>query len=404
VLSHLTRPTHVYCHAKRAVVCTCLAGAPEVIRRESQSEAADWWSLGVVLAYTATGVHPFRRHWQECTPLELCEQGTGQAVRMDADGTGCSSSAEPAAATPVAPASKSKAKASAKLSPIAPAEDAECGYARPIVGVGGEGKEEPKSDSPPVKWTEAELNENTLHMPIQFDRKALGEELHNLLEGLLRRDAAHRLGARSSDEVTTHRFWAAIDRKMLERQILLAPWVPDAGLVYAKDRVERHSHGAQHAQDDPDVNNANKATGETDDVESDWPFCPGEDAYQLELREYAVKLSAWQLVTIDEAPDDPNQSARPSQRRKDAIRAFRIYARSMCCVVVAVFMLFVGFSGARVAGSVGSIFAVGDAETWQAANGSNSSNFTQQQGWETQTGNGRAPVSFYSSLSPTPSN
>ena len=33
--------------------------APETIRQEPQTEAADWWSVGVVAAYIATGYHPF---------------------------------------------------------------------------------------------------------------------------------------------------------------------------------------------------------------------------------------------------------------------------------------------------------------------------------------------------------
>jgi serine/threonine protein kinase len=37
-----------------------ITGAPETIRQEEQQTASDWWSVGVVVAYVATGVHPFQ--------------------------------------------------------------------------------------------------------------------------------------------------------------------------------------------------------------------------------------------------------------------------------------------------------------------------------------------------------
>ena len=47
-----------------APCCTCAPQwAPEVVRKEPQGQAADCWSLGVLLAYTAAGVHPFHKRW-----------------------------------------------------------------------------------------------------------------------------------------------------------------------------------------------------------------------------------------------------------------------------------------------------------------------------------------------------
>jgi serine/threonine protein kinase len=54
--------------------------APEVDQKLEQSEAADWWSLGVCLKYAATGVHPFKH-------LEAPQQedgGTDAALAAEA--------------------------------------------------------------------------------------------------------------------------------------------------------------------------------------------------------------------------------------------------------------------------------------------------------------------------------
>ena len=37
--------------------------APEVVRHERQGSATDWWSLGVLLGWAATGSHPMHRKW-----------------------------------------------------------------------------------------------------------------------------------------------------------------------------------------------------------------------------------------------------------------------------------------------------------------------------------------------------
>lgn len=47
-------------HLRSLLLLLSRARSWQVVRREPQSYAADWWSLGVTLAYCATGLHPFR--------------------------------------------------------------------------------------------------------------------------------------------------------------------------------------------------------------------------------------------------------------------------------------------------------------------------------------------------------
>lgn len=183
--------------------------APEVVRKEPQAESADWWSLGVVLAYAATGRHPFRRRdWRRPSAsaaphlLEHEQQPTGPAAVRD-DGTGCSSSADPAAAAAPAPApSKPEArkggafKPSAALPEAPVAGDVEMGDVAPA-DTAANAALDAAARAADKKWTEMQLNDATLHMPIAFDDALLGADLVGLLMGLLRRHASSRLGAES---------------------------------------------------------------------------------------------------------------------------------------------------------------------------------------------------------------
>lgn len=254
--------------------------APEVVRREPQAEPADWWSLGVVLAYAATGCHPFRR-------------GKPPPPVAEADA--------PAAASPELGAMD------IEMGAITTAAPAACDDA---------------AAAPPVaerRWTEAQLNDATLHTPVTFDPELLGAALANLLASLLQKDPSLRLGSQSSAQVTDHEFFAPIDYPLLAQQVLPAAWIPDSHLVYAKDSVDdRQSHGAQHAGAE---NNGSPADGDaaTSDPLAEWAYYPDTRAYQLELADYAGKLTPWQLVTADECdPANPRKPSVRSQRWRDA--------------------------------------------------------------------------------------
>ena len=105
--------------------------APEVVRKEPQDEAADWWSLGVTLAYAASGTHPFRRP-------------------------------PPRAAPPPPPAPAATHLDGASAQPLPPTATTHTDH----VGAAAAG-DEPASALVP-KWNEEELNENTLNAPIEL--------------------------------------------------------------------------------------------------------------------------------------------------------------------------------------------------------------------------------------------
>ena len=68
---------------------------------------------------------------------------------------------------------------------------------------------------------------------------------------------------------------APVDFALLEKRALPAVWVPDPMLVYAKDSVERQSHGAQHAaaENGPPEADATTPTGE---ALAGWAYQPDE--------------------------------------------------------------------------------------------------------------------------------
>ena len=76
-----------------------------------------------------------------------------------------------------------------------------------------------------------------------------------------------------------------------------------------------------------------------------------QHAYQLELADYAIKLTPWQLVTADEIdPTDPTgKRTRPSQRRRAAMRCPRCYASCMLILFpLALFIAMLGLTRSRL--------------------------------------------------------
>ena len=159
--------------------------APEVVRREPQGPAADFWSLGVTLACAAVGRHPFR---------------------------------PAAAATPAAPVDAA-ARAAARAAADAAMDEA---------------------------TLHLPLNGGALHPPrAAEDDAAEAAQLTSLLAALLDRDADARLGgAGGAAAVREHAFLdEKVEWELLEAQALPAPFVPDKALVYAKDDVPAFSAG-----------------------------------------------------------------------------------------------------------------------------------------------------------------
>ena len=161
--------------------------------------AADWWSLGVVLASPALGAHPFQHEFR--------------------------------------PASRAEEERAAPAS--APAHAGT--DMREAEGFGGrDGGERPRDGGQrcgAAVCPDALTDERTLGLPLDFVFERTGAALGGLLRGLLERDAQARLGANSAAAVYAHPFFERTEWALLEQKLLRAPFMPDAQLVYAKDEL-----------------------------------------------------------------------------------------------------------------------------------------------------------------------
>ena len=67
--------------------------APETIRQEPQTEAADWWSVGVMMAYAATGKHPFHANQPNHGSVDDRAQAAGGAAPAGIDAAAAAAAA-----------------------------------------------------------------------------------------------------------------------------------------------------------------------------------------------------------------------------------------------------------------------------------------------------------------------
>ena len=196
--------------------------APEVVRREAQSEAADWWSLGVTLLYAAMGTHPFRvRHPSVEYPPKPPNSSAEPSDTVGATNRRCS------AAAPAAPAEVEMTN----LAPTAVPSPAP--------------SPAPRVDGSRVKLTDDELNANTLSMPLEPVEWGIDAQLASLIVGLLKRDQGVRLGSEGGAEaVRRHPLFEGVEWALLREGKLPAPFLPNPTLVYAKDTVPPLSEDA----------------------------------------------------------------------------------------------------------------------------------------------------------------
>ena len=262
--------------------------APEVIRKEPQVESADLWSLGVCLAYAATGVHPFHKRWVELgaamepPPPEsvyvLAPAQEREAELFGAIEEALSSNAQRApqrlavngtlrgaAGTPLAQATPS--------TPASPAE---------LRGIPEEG-----------------MNYNSLFMPLELADLAHRVEpsLGEMISGMLMRDESARLGAKSgASELRAQPFFALTEWKLLEERRLPAPFLPSKEIVYAKDFI------APLSQDEVQVQQRAKLQVAAEDTEqpqldlAGWRFVCGAEAFKHELAECASVVDPAMLL------------------------------------------------------------------------------------------------------------
>ena len=174
-----------------------------------------------------------------------------------------------------------------------------------------------------LKLSEEELNENTLHLPLEPRSWGIDPALASLISGLLHRDPTKRLGGVGAGggaaAVKAHALFANLEWELLRAGALPAPFIPERSLVYAKDEVpplseDEDAHAARPAQPPPahgaaansaeatngaEVNGPpqpppSARTAAASEVQSEaflqhWDYVSGEAAFADELRELVRK-------------------------------------------------------------------------------------------------------------------
>lgn len=305
--------------------------SPETVQRQPQNEASDWWSLGVTLWYAMCGRQPFHRRctrggvgdappvWEPppqprppaSEPLGLpgaqAVQSAAAELQARAEAAPDAVEATEAAVTATVDADADHPRhwkrrlSASELPPDAPEQSP-----TPEQHVrADEGAPTPTAETLAAnaaaaaltgvrrrpRMTEEELNFNTLHMPLEFGDKAK-PELASFLRALLERDPAKRLGAEGAGDVRAHALLSKhIDWPLLQKQQLVAPFVPDAQLVYTPDHISDFSGEAKIPED------------ELLDHFRDWRFNGEAAGYREELREFVQKSTTRGILHSMEAPE-----------------------------------------------------------------------------------------------------
>ena len=307
--------------------------SPETCKRLPQGEAADWWSMGVTLWYCASGRQPFHRRmrrdavgtpqWEPLHPSATsqtthAEQGDGvaQAADMGAAqdaiapvrvvGRGVGDDNDDGDDDDDHPREWRRRLSEAEL--LGAVTTAVAASLSMQVANGGDGR---NSTAPTVegsvaldpsaarrrrpRMTEEELNFNTLHMPIDVHASRAARvpaDLGAFIHALLERDPDKRLcGDDAHGSVRSHPLFARhIEWALLERQELVAPFVPDSELVYTHDRITDFSGSLDLPSD------------ELLDDFRDWDYGGEGVGYGDELRQLVQKSTTRQVLNSMAAP------------------------------------------------------------------------------------------------------
>jgi serine/threonine protein kinase len=270
--------------------------APEVVLKQAQDEAADWWSLGVLLSYAATGSHPFHQRWLHrgdeaavlpsgvtMPPADVYDDDV--VPPAEGGGAGLLRKEQVVEANVEA---IDEVLGSAVVQPLAPQP--------PVLGSASKQGGDELRTEPRVMSDEA-INFSTLYMPLppsaHSNHSALScTPLGALLDGMLTRDASQRLGAPpgGASDVRGHAFFRGVEWKLLLQRAIPAPFVPDASLVYAKDHLvplsqdERETLRTRH--EPPPRDDEREEGAEQQPLELDgWDYVCTPEAYTEELAE-----------------------------------------------------------------------------------------------------------------------
>uniref|UniRef100_A0A3Q2Q7Q0 G protein-coupled receptor kinase n=1 Tax=Fundulus heteroclitus TaxID=8078 RepID=A0A3Q2Q7Q0_FUNHE len=85
------------------------------------------------------------------------------------------------------------------------------------------------------KVQNSEVTRRTLEDDCKFEGKHFDGPTKDLINHLLRRKVAFRLGCRKDDDPRTHTFFKSINFHRLEGGLVEPPWVPKPNVVYTKD-------------------------------------------------------------------------------------------------------------------------------------------------------------------------
>ena len=262
---------------------------PEAVRREPQGASADWWSLGVLLAYAGTGKHPFHTRWLrqgetwDPTPPEqlyaldaLAQPHPPQeAAAHGAVDVACCSGGAVASASNGGPGAVATAEAAVPSAPPSPSSPpSRVAAAEPLC-------------EPPRSVQEEGMNFSTLHMPL--DRANLGQgrdpDLHSLLVVLLQRDASQRIATMGA--LRAQPFFAGTEWDLLKERRLPAPYRPATDLVYAKDFIAPLSYDDEPTEVPP---------AEAEPIDASWDFVCSHAAFAEELADCARTVDAATLL------------------------------------------------------------------------------------------------------------
>ena len=308
--------------------------APETIRQQPQTAAADWWSAGVILAYAATGTHPFHSKSGQHGSIDdlgvvdheaegVQAETMARAAREAAAGAAAAAMGANANGTPRGGGEQEGNLREAGGGAEGGASFSDVGRSRGDVAAAASVARKqmrelmkrkevcaarlhllllpftaaPASHIPaslhphprthlPVPHPQVILNEATLHAPITLRHGPnMNATLRDLLTKLLDRDATTRLA--SSAQVNAHAFLGDnVEWPLLEAQLLPAPYTPDASLVYAKDHVPPLSF---HNDDE-----IKRPASEVGMQLGEWEYSVTSDSaeFGLELAEYVKKFTA----------------------------------------------------------------------------------------------------------------
>ncbi|KAF0696390.1 Aste57867_12856 [Aphanomyces stellatus] len=131
----------------------------------------------------------------------------------------------------------------------------------------------------------------TLELTPSYDPKYFTPEATDMLQRLLIRDPAQRLGARGADEVKKMKFFETIDWVQMENMAVPPPFVPERDINAASQ--------ADIGFFDPSVIQGVKLSDSDQDMYKDWHFCSAT-AFQseiVEFMEWEVKQGPITLVT-----------------------------------------------------------------------------------------------------------